>query len=209
MTGGTLALGCSFAALCILLGVMIGWPVGHWRGMRHAAEDAEDARDAAVIAGWKGIADATPDPAPLPVKPVALHGGPGKHRHPAGPRHAELPAAGYLPAETSPWAGTMTLPAPVQSPPWETLPPETVQLSGIRSREVIPEYEEPQTEVLEPTAADCVRPDALTDTGWTRQEARRLVQEMDRDIERIEQDAGAWIAERIGATDSTLKAITR
>jgi hypothetical protein len=187
MTGGTLALGCSFAALCILLGIMIGWPIGHWRGMRRAAEDAEDARDAAVIAGWGGLADPTPDPAPLPVQPVVTHAGPGRHRHPAGPRHA-----GYLPAETSPWAGTMTLPAPVQSPPWETLPPETVQLSGIRSREVIPEYEEPQTEVLEPTAV--LSP--TTDTGWTREMAAQLA-----DMER-------FMAKLIGGTDDTLKQIT-
>jgi len=205
MTGGTLALGCSFAALCILLGIMIGWPIGHWRGMRHAARDAEDASWQQTDAEWKGLADATPDPAPLPVQPV-VRAGPGKHRHPAGPRHA-----GYLPAETSPWAGTMTLPAPGQAPPWDQPPDRMLHVQGVlRADEAarIKEALEPQTEVLEPTAADCRRPDTLTDTGWTRQEARRLAEEMDRDIERMEQDAFGWIAERIGATDSTLKEIT-
>jgi hypothetical protein len=85
-------------------------------------------------------------------------------------------AAGYLPAPDGPWNGTITVPAPVQSPPWETRPEP-----------------EPPAEVLEPTAADCLRPDALTDTGWTRQMAA---------------DMDAWIAEHITATDSTLKQIT-
>ena len=177
MTGGTLAWGIAFAVLCILLGVIIGIPIGHWLERRHAARDAEDAAWRQTDAEWKGLADATPDPAPLPVQPVALHT--PKHRHPAGPRHAELPAAGYLPApEPNPWAAAMTLPAPVQSPPWETRPPEP----------------EPRTEVLEPTAVlSPPVPDPLTDTAWTRD----MVREMDR-----------WIAEHIGATDSTLKQIT-
>jgi hypothetical protein len=191
VTGGTLALGCSFAALCILLGIMIGWPIGHWRGMRHAAEDAEDAEHAATIAEWKGLADATPDPAPLPVQPV-VRAGPGKHRHPAGPRHAELPAAGYLPAEPSPWAGTMTLPAPVQSPPWDPQAPEPPPWWN-RPPHTRPPEPEPQTEVLEPTAV-LPPPDPLTESAWTR----RMALDMD-----------AWIAEHIGATDATLKAITR
>jgi hypothetical protein len=201
MTGGTLAWGIAFAVLCILLGVIIGIPVGHWLERRRAARDAEDAAWRQTDAEWKGLADATPDPAPLPVQPVTLRTGPGKHRHPAGPRHAELPAAGYLPAPepnpwrhlpvaargtapagAGPWDGTMTLPAPVQSPPWETRPPEP-------QAEVL----EPPTEVLEPTAADCLRPDALTDSAWTR----NMAADMDR-----------WIAEHIGATDSTLKQIT-
>jgi len=182
MTGGTLAWGIAFAVLCVVVGIMIGWPIGHWRGLRHAARDAEDAAWRQTDAEWKGLADATPHPAPLPVQPVALHAGPGRHRHPAGPRHAELPTAGYLAApEPNPWAATMTLPAPVQSPPWEARPPE-------------PEPEpEPPTEVLEPTPADCLPPDALTDSAWTR----NMAADMDR-----------WIAEHIGATDSTLKQIT-
>jgi len=184
MTGGTLALGCSFAALCILLGIMIGWPIGHWRGMRHAARDAEDASWQQTDAEWKGLADATPDPAPLPVQPV-VRAGPGKHRHPAGPRHAESPAAAARPApepdpwrylaapyapSAGPWNGAVTVPAPVQQP-----------------------QPEPQTEVLEPTAV-LPPPVPETDTAWTR----RMALDMD-----------AWIAEHIGATDATLKAITR
>jgi hypothetical protein len=46
----------------------------------------------------------------------------------------------------------------VQSPPWETLPPEP----------------EPQTEVLEPTAV--LAPDSCTDSAWTR----RMAEDMDR-----------------------------
>ena len=155
---------------------------------------------------------------PGDFQPDAPRTGP-KHRHPAGPpRHAELPAAGYLPAEPSPRAATMTQPAPAQSPPWDQPPDRMLHVQGIlRAGDAArindtpePEPEPgPPTQVLEPTAADCLRPDALTDTGWTRQEARRLAQEMDRDIERMEQDMGAWLAEHIGATDSTLKAITK
>jgi hypothetical protein len=47
--------------------------------------------------------------------------------------------------------------------------------------------------VLEPTAVLPPVPDPRTDTAWTRD----MVHEMDR-----------WIAEHIGATDSTLKQIT-
>jgi hypothetical protein len=191
MTAGTLAWGCTAAALCVVFGMVIGYPIGHRRGWDHATEEAEWQR---TDARWKGLAEEAARPTPVRPAPPAEtpRTGPGKHRHPAGPRHAELPAAGYLPAETSPWGGTITVPAPVQAPPWETRPPEP----------------EPRTEVLEPTAADCLRPDGLTDTGWTRRMAREMAQEMDRDIERMEQDMGAWIAERITATDPVLKEIT-
>ncbi len=150
MSGGTLAWGCTAAALCVVVGILIGWPIGHWRGMRHAAEDAEDAAWRQTDAEWEGLADATPDPAPLPVQPVALHAGPGKHRNPPGPRHAALPAAGYLPApELVWWDGKVTVPAPAQSPPWDIRPAE------------------PQAEVLEPTAV-LPPPDPLTDSAFTR-----------------------------------------
>ena len=175
MTGGELALGCTWTALCILLGALICCPIAYAYGRKRAAEDAEDAVTAATIDEWKGLPDEDARPAPpWPVPPAqAPRTGPGKHRHPAGPpRHAGLPAAGYLPAEPSPWAATMTLPAPVQVPPWE--------------------QPEPETQVLEPTAV--LPPDSLTDTAWTR----RMAADMD-----------AWIAEHIGATDSTLKAITK
>jgi len=172
MTGGHLPWGVAWTALCILLGIMIGWPIGHSRGRRRAAEDARDDADAAVVAGWKDE-----DPRLAPVQPAGLPGiatlgipptagsappwpaappdpprpGPGKHRHPSGPpKHTALPAAGYLPAEPSPWARTITVPAPVQRPPWET--------------------PEPQTEVLEPTAV-LPPPDPRTDTAWTREMA--------------------------------------
>jgi hypothetical protein len=198
MTAGMLPWGVAAMALCIFLGALTCWPVAYRRGWDHAAEEAEwqqtDAR-------WKGLEKEADRP--VPVRPAGLPGiatpnippagpfsrppappdtpraGRGKHRHPAGPpQHAALPAAGYLPAPDGPWNGTITVPAPVQSPPWETRPePEP----------------EPPAEVLEPTAADCLRPDALTDTGWTRQMAA---------------DMDAWIYEHITATDSTLKQIT-
>ena len=170
---GHLAWGITFAVFCVIGGMLIAGPIGYAHGRKRAAEDAEDARSAAVIDEWKGLPDEdTPSPPWPPAPPQAPRTGP-KHRHPAGPpRHAELPAAGYLPAEPGPWAATMTLPAPVQSPPWE--------------------QPEPPARVLEPTAV--LSPDSLTDTAWTR----RMAEDMDR-----------WIAEHIGATDSTLKAITK
>jgi len=177
---GTIAWSITFAALCIITGIMIGWPLGDRHGQKRAAQDAQDDATAAVVAGWKELPDEDEDPAPPwpPAPADPLRAGPGKHRHPAGPpKHTALPVAGRLPAEPSRWAGQITVPAPVRRPPWETRPPEP----------------EPPTEVLEPTAADCLRPDALTDTGWTRQMAA---------------DMDAWIAEHITATDSTLKEIT-
>lgn len=210
MTGGTLALGVTFAALCILLGGMTCWPVAYRRGLKHAAEDAENTRDAAVVASWKDLPDEDTRPAPpwpaAPPQQQAPRDGPGKHRHPAGPpRHAPrppapqephpaLPVAGYLPAP-GPWDGTITVRAYGQAPPWETPPP--------------PPPPEPQTQVLEPTPADCRRPDTMTDTGWTRQMARQLAQEMDADIERMAQETDAWIAAHVTATDPVLKEITR
>lgn len=188
MTGGTLAWGIAFAVLCVAVGILIGWPVGHARGLKHAAEDAQDAADAAVVAGWKDLPDEDARPAPPwpPAPPQAPRDGPGKHRHPAGPRHAELPAAGYLPAEPSPWAATMTLPAPVQAPPWD-----------------IPEPE-PPTQVLEPTAV--ISP--TTETGWTREMAAQLA-DMERFMAEQTADTERYMAELISATDSTLKAITK
>jgi hypothetical protein len=151
MTGGTLAWGIAFAVLCVITGILIGLPIGHSRGLKHAAEDAADALHAAVVAGWKDLPDEDTRPSPPwpPAPPETPHAGPGKHRHPAGPRHAELPVAGYLPAEPEPWNGTITLPAPVQQPPWDISPAE------------------PQTQVLEPTAV-LPPPDPRTDTAWTR-----------------------------------------
>ena len=209
MTGGTIAWGITFAVLCVATGITIGYQIGHARGLRHAAEDAENARDAAVVASWKDLPDEDTRPAPPwpPAPPQASRDGPGKHRHPAGPRHAGLPVAGRLPAEPSPWAVTMTLPAPVGSPPWEQAPDRMLQVQGtLRAGEDAPE---PPTEVLEPTPADCLRPDTMTDTGWTRQMARQLAQEMDADIERMVQDTDRWIAEHVTATDPVLKAITK
>jgi hypothetical protein len=152
MTGGTLAWGIAFGALCIVTGILIGWPVGHWRGLRHAAEDAADAATLLTVAGWKGLADedARPSPPWPPAPPQTPRAGPGKHRQSPGPRHAALPAAGRLPAEPRRWAGSITVPAPVQRPPWEARPPEP----------------EPPTEVLEPTAV--LPPDPRTDSAWTR-----------------------------------------
>jgi hypothetical protein len=160
---GHLAWGIAFAVLCIATGISIGWSIGHSRGLKHAAEDAEDAATAATIAGWKGLPDEDDHPAPPwpPAPPDPPRAGPGKHRHPSGPpKHAALPAAGRLPAEPSPWAATMTLPAPTGSPPWETPPPE------------------PPTEVLEPTAvlSPAAPDDDITITTWTRQ----MTQDMDR-----------------------------
>ena len=187
--GGMLAWGITAAVLCVVTGIMIGWPIGHWRGLRHAAEDAGDARDAAIVAGWKGLPDEDARPAPPwpPAPPETPHAGPGKHRHPAGPRHAGLPAAGRLPAEPGPWNGRITVPAPAQSPPWDIRPPE------------------PQTEVLEPTAADCRSPDALTESAWTR----GMAADMDRRIAEQEAETERFMAELIGATDSVLKEITK
>jgi hypothetical protein len=173
MTGGTLAWGIAFAALCFLLGMMTGWPLGHWRGLRHAAEDAEDAADAAIVAGWKGLPDedARPSPPWPPAPPQAPRAGPGKHRHPPGPRHAALPAAGYLPAEPSRWAGQITVPAPVQRPPWDARPPE------------------PPTEVLEPTAVlPGPVPDPLTDTGAFQLKLAEFQAYMDGLMKRSEAD---------------------
>ena len=181
MTGGTLAWGITFAALCVATGMTIGWPIGHARGLRHAAEDdAEAAYWTPDDDEWNRLADEPARPAPAwPAAPPEAPRG-GKHRNPSGPpRHAGLPVAGRLPApEPDRWTGTITvpapLPAPVQAPPWDTRPPE------------------PEPEVLEPTAV--LSPDSLTDTAWTL----RMAEDMDR-----------WIAEHIGATDSTLKAITK
>ena len=64
MTGGTLAWGIAFGALCVITGILIGWPIGHARGLRHAAEDAEDAVTAAIVADWKGLPDEDARPAP-------------------------------------------------------------------------------------------------------------------------------------------------
>jgi hypothetical protein len=141
MSGGTLAWGITAAVLLIVTGIMIGWPVGHWRGRKHGIEEA----------GWKQAEVHARRPAPVRPAPPAEtpRAGPGKHRHPAGPRHAELPAAGYLPAEPGPWGGTITVPAPVQAPPWETRPPEPV---------------------LEPTAV-LPPPDPCTDSQFTRRMA--------------------------------------
>jgi len=176
---GTLAWGIAFGVLCLVAGMLIGWPLGDRHGQKRAAEEAEDAAAAAVVDAWKGLPDEDGRPSPPwpPAPPQAPPAGRGKHRHPAGPRHTALPVAGYLPAPDGmgPWNGQITVPAPVQQPPWEAPLPE------------------PQTEVLEPTAADCLRPDALTDTGWTRQMAA---------------DMDQFIAGLIGATDKTLKEIT-
>jgi len=176
---GTIAWSITFAALCIATGILIGWPLGDRHGRKRAAEDADDDAAAATVASWKGLPDEDGRPSPPwpPAPADPPRAGPGKHRHPAGPRHAALPVAGYLPAPdgTGPWNGTIAVPAPVQRPPWDISPAE------------------PETQVLEPTAADCLRPDALTDTGWTRQ----MAADMDR-----------FIAGLIGATDKTLKEIT-
>ena len=180
MTAGTLAWGIAFGALCVVTGIMIGWPVGHWRGKKHGIEEAGWQR---TDARWKGLADAAARPAPVrPAPPPETpRAGPGKHRHPGGPpQHAALPAAlpvaGYLPAPGGPWDGTIAVPAPAQAPPWNLRPPG------------------PQTEVLEPTAVlSAPPPDPLTDSQFTR----RMALDMD-----------AWIAENIGATDSVLKEIT-
>jgi hypothetical protein len=208
MTGGTLAWGIAFAALCIITGILIGWPVGHSRGLRHAAEDAADDATAAIVTGWKELPDEDDHPSPPwpPAPPDPPRAGPGKHRHPAGPPKHALPVAGYLPAEPSRWNGTITVPAPVQSPPWGPRPGETdmawVQRTTAQTRaeieaaaaEVDRRYglPEPPTEVLEPTAV-LPPPDTRTDTAWTRE----MAADMDR-----------WIAEHITATDSTLKEIT-
>jgi hypothetical protein len=175
MTGGTLAWGITALAAALIGGLLAGMWIGYERGYDQGAEDAEqEMRD---DARWKGLADTPARPAPAPAPPPAPRTGPGKHRHPAGPRHAALPVAGYLPAEPRRWAGTITVPAPVQQPPWDTRPPE------------------PQTEVLEPTAVlSPPVPDTRTDSAWTRDMAR---------------DMDAWIREHIGATDATLKEITR
>ena len=161
MTGGTIAGGITFAVLCVATGRTIGYPIGHARGLKHAAEDAENTRDAAIVTSWKDLTDedARPSP-PWPTAPPreTPRAEPGKHRHPAGPRHAALPAAGYLPAP-GPWDGTITVPAPVQRPPWETPQPE------------------PRTEVPEPTAV--LSP--TTDTAWTREMAAQVA-DMDRFI---------------------------
>jgi hypothetical protein len=141
-----IAWGIASWVLCVATGMLIAWPVAYSRGLRHAAEDAEDAATAAVVAGWKSLPDE--DTAPAPAAP---HTGPGKHRHPAGPRHAALPVAGRLPAEPRRWTGTITVPAPGWQPPsWGTPPPE------------------PQADVLEPTAVLPPVPDPRTDTAWTR-----------------------------------------
>jgi len=180
VTAGTLAWGCTAAALCVVVGMLIGWPIGYGRGWDHATEEAEWQR---TDARWKGLSEEAARP--VPVRPAAPpetpHAGSGKHRHPAGPRHAALPAAlpvaGYLPAPDGPWDGTITVPAPAQQPPWDHRAPE------------------PQTEVLEPTAVlTAPPPDPLSDSQFTRGMAA---------------DMDAWIREHIGAADSILKEITR
>jgi len=151
MTAGTLAWGIAFGALCVVTGIMIGWPVGHWRGKKHGIEEAGWQR---TDARWKGLAEeaARPAPARPAPPPETPRAGPGRHRHPGGPpQHAALPVAGYLPAPGGPWDGTIAVPAPGQAPPWDLRPPG------------------PQTEVLEPTAVlSAPPPDPLTDSQFTR-----------------------------------------
>jgi len=189
MTGGTLAWGGAFAALCAVAGLLAGWPAGYRRGLRHAAEEAEWQR---TDRRWKGLADAADRPAPVrpPVPAQAPRAGPGRHRHPGGPpQHTALPVAGYLPApDSGPWDGTITLPAPVQSLAWAEVPASgpggtcTITLDSAGP-------------VLEPTAVlPPPVPDPRTDSQWTREMA---------------QDMTRWIAENITATDPVLKAITR
>jgi hypothetical protein len=163
MTGGTLAWGITALAAALIGGLLAGMWIGYGRGWDHATEEAEWQRE---DARWKGLADTPARPAPAPAPPPAPRTGPGKHRHPAGPRHAALPVAGYLPAEPSRRAGQITVPAPVQQPPWDIRPPE------------------PQTEVLEPTAVLPGPPE--TDTAWTRRKCAELQEYIDGLMERSE-----------------------
>jgi hypothetical protein len=170
MTGTTIAWGIAALALCAIAGLLLGMWIGYGRGWDHATEEAEwqqaDAR-------WDELAEKAARPVPVrppvPARPPAPAQAPpagpgGRHRHPAGPRHAGLPAAGYLSAEPGPWGGTITVPAPAQQPPWDAPPPE------------------PQTEVLEPTAVlPGPAPDPLTDSQFTR----RMAEETDRFIKEI------------------------
>jgi hypothetical protein len=148
MTPGLLPWGVAALALCAVTGFILGAWIWYERGWNRGADEAE--KEMRADARWKGLPDTPARPAPPAETPRTE---PGRHRHPAGPRHAELPAAGYLPAPDGAWVGVMTLPAPVQAPPWDT-PPEP----------------EPQTEVLEPTAV-LPRPDPLTDSAFTRRMA--------------------------------------
>jgi hypothetical protein len=137
-------------ALCALTGLLAGMWIGYGRGRDHGIEEAEE--EMREDARWKGLADTPAAPAPVrpPAPPETPHAGPGKHRHPAGPRHAALPVTGYPAAPGGPWDGTITVSAPVQAPPWDLRAPEAEPLL------------EP-TAVLSPPA-----PDARTDTAWTR-----------------------------------------
>lgn len=173
-------------AACTIAALLLGMWIGYGRGFDHGTEEGDWQRE---DARWKGLAEEARRPVPVrpPVPaPEPQRDGPGKHRHPAGARHAALPVAGYLAAPVDGlWGGTITMAAPVQRPPWETPEPEPA-----------PEPEpEPQTEVLEPTAVHPpAAPDPCTDSAWTK----RMADDMDR-----------WIAEHIGATDNVLKEITR
>jgi hypothetical protein len=162
MTGGTLAWGITALAAALIGGLLAGMWIGYERCYDQGAEDAEqEMRD---DARWKGLADTPARPAPAPAPPPAPRTGPGKHRHPAGPRHAALPA------EPGRWAGTITVPAPVQQPPRDTRPPEP----------------EP---VLEPTAVlSPPVPDPLTDTGAFQLKLAEFQAYMDGLMKRSEAD---------------------
>jgi hypothetical protein len=177
----TLAWGCTAAALCVIVGILIGWPIGHRRGWDHATEEA----------AWQRTEEAArPVPARAPAPPAETpRTGPGKHRHPAGPpKHAALPVAGYLPAPDGPWGGTITMPA--QAPPWDRPPDRILHVRGVLRADEAARIKE----VLEPTAVlSAPPPDPCTDSQFTR----RMALDMDQ-----------WIREHIGATDSVLKEIT-